>query len=279
MPNIHPTAIVDRECELAEDVEIGPYCIVRGKVRVGAGVRLISHVVVEGPAELGEQTLLYPNVCLGFPAQDFKFKPGSPTAGVVVGRQCAFREGVTIHAASNEHTPTRLGDSVYMMANAHIGHDCRVGDRVTMVNNSALGGHVVVGDGATFGGTALVHQHCRVGRLAMVAGFTANTCDVAPFCTTVGRGQLVGINVVGLRRAGMPREHITRLRTAYRRAFARALTRPRMLEVLEELGADCPPVREIADFIRGAKRPIAIGRQARSPGLQGASDPEMIPES
>lgn len=276
MPTIHPTAIVDRECDLADDVEIGPWCRLEGKVILHRRVRLLSHVVVQGPATIGEDSTLYPFVTVGQPPQDFKFKPGAPTAGVVIGSACVIREQSSIHSASNDHTPTRVGSNVYMMVNAHVGHDADVGNNVVMVNNTALGGHAKVGDLVTIGGGAMVHQHCRVGRLAFLAGFTANTCDVPPFCTTIDRSRLVGINVVGLRRSGMPRDHITRVRTAYRLAFAVAVTRARMLEILDELADGCPPVAEMADFVRTAKKPVAIGRQARHAGLHAGAESGMI---
>src|SRR5689334_22475420 len=105
MPVIHPTAAVSREIELADDVEIGPYCVLNGRVTLGAGVRLLGNNYVSGPVWIGEGTIVYPFTCVGFPPQDVKFKPGDVTAGVVIGKQCILREHVTIHAASNEHTP------------------------------------------------------------------------------------------------------------------------------------------------------------------------------
>ncbi len=181
MPVIHPTASVAPGAELADDVEIGPYCTVSGQSRLAAGVKLIGHVYLSGPVTIGEGTTVYPFVCIGFPPQDVKFKLGDKTAGVVIGKQGLIREHATIHAASNDHTPTTVGDKIFMMVNTHLGHDARVGNGVVMVNNSAVGGHGQLHDNVTLGGGALVHQFCRVGRLAMMSGGIAVSVDVPPF--------------------------------------------------------------------------------------------------
>ncbi len=256
MPTIHPSALIGPEVALADDVHIGPFCVLNGRVRLGEGVRLVGHVCIEGPVSIGDETTVYPFACLGFPGQDFKFKLGSATAGVVIGRGCLIREHVTVHAATNEHTPTALGDRVFMMANSHAGHDARVGNGVVMVNNSAVGGHAQVQDGAILSGGALVHQFNRIGRLAFMAGGTAVSVDVPPFCMVTGNNVMHGINKVGLRRSGMARDHVTMVHEAYRKALSQPLTREEMVRELERLGAECAPVMEMARFVATAKRPI-----------------------
>jgi UDP-N-acetylglucosamine acyltransferase len=257
MPQIHPSAIVSPEAELAPDVEIGPYCIVSGPVRFGAGVRLIAAVHIAGPVTIGEGTVLYPHACIGFPAQDYKIKPGDPTAGVVLGARCIIREHATIHAATSRETPTRVGDRVFLMVNAHIGHDARVESGVIMVNNSAIGGHAHLAEGVTLGGATVVHQYDRVGRLAFISGGSAFSTDVPPFCMGWKRNQLAGLNLVGLRRSGVPRDQITIARQAYRQAFRSGVSKPEMLEVLRRLGSRSPLVVEMAEFIAQSTRPIA----------------------
>lgn len=259
MPVIHPTASVSSEAELADSVEIGPYCVLSGRVRLGAGVRLLGNVYISGPVTIGEGTVVYPFACLGFPPQDVKFKPGDATAGVAIGSHGILREHVTIHAASNNHTPTTVGDRVFMMVNTHLGHDVRVGNDVVMVNNSAVGGHGVLGDNVTLGGGALVHQFCRIGRLAFMSGGIAVSADIPPFCLADERNRLKGINQVGLRRAGMPRDQITEVRRAFRDVLRPALPKQEMIRILEDRGKTCPPVAEIARFIAEAKRPICPG--------------------
>jgi UDP-N-acetylglucosamine acyltransferase len=256
MPQVHPTASVSREAILADDVQIGPMCVLDGPVRLAPGVRLIGNVYIQGPASIGENTILYPFACIGFPPQDYKFKPGDRTAGVVIGRDCLIREHATVHAASNDHTPTSIGDKVFMMANSHIAHDCRVGNSVIMVNNCAIAGHSQLGDNVTLSAAALVHQFNRVGRLGFVSGASALTNEMPPFCVAWGRNQMIGINLVGLRRSGMPREHITLIRRAYREAFRSRVPKAEALAILRQIGSECPPVMEMADFVATARRAI-----------------------
>ncbi len=274
MPTIHPSALIGPEVELADDVHIGPYCVLNGRVNLGKGVRLVGHVCLEGPISIGDETTVYPFACLGFPGQDFKFKLGSATAGVVIGGGCLIREHVTVHAATNENTPTRVGDRVFMMANAHAGHDARIGNGVVMVNNSALAGHAQAHDGAILSGGALVHQFNRIGRLAFMAGGTAVSVDVPPFCLVTGNNVMHGINLVGLRRSGMPREHVTRVRQAYREVLGEPMTREEMVRELERLGADCPPVLEMARFIAESKKVCPPAERLR--GKRDAAVMDMV---
>ena len=257
MPTVHPTSHISKEADLAADVEIGPLCVITGRVSLGKGVRLIGSVYINGPVAIGEGTILYPGACIGFPAQDYKIKPGDPTAGVVIGANCIIREHVTVHAATKQDEPTRLGDKVFMMVNAHVGHDARVGNNVVMVNNSAIGGHSRLFDNVTLGGAALLHQFDRIGRLAFVSGGSAISTDIPPFCMAWKRNQLAGLNLVGMRRGGFPRDQITTVREAYRRAFRSGVSKPEMLGILNDLGRSCPPVAEIAEFVAAATRPLA----------------------
>lgn len=259
MPSIHPAASISPEAELADGVEIGPHCVLTGAVKLGPGVRLLGHNYIAGPVTIGEGTIIYPFACIGFPPQDVKFKPGDKTAGVAIGKSCQLREHVTIHAASNDHTPTTVGDKVFMMVNAHLGHDVKVGNNVIMVNNSAVGGHGQLHDNATLGGGVLVHQYGRVGRLAFISGGLAVSTDVPPFCMVGERNRLNGLNLVGLRRSGVPREQITVLRRVFREALWRVIRKDEMLRILDERAQGCPPVAEIAEFVRGTRRSICPG--------------------
>jgi UDP-N-acetylglucosamine acyltransferase len=271
-PVIHPTAIVGRECELAEGVEVGPYCIVSGRVKLAQGVRLLSHVQLSGPVEVGENTKIYPFASLGFPPQDVKWKDGNPTAGVKIGRDCLIRENVTIHLASKPDRPTTVGDRCFLMVASHLGHDARIGNNVTLVNNVLLAGHAEIGDNVTLGGGAGIHQFTRIGRLAFVTGLAGVSMDVPPFCVVGDRNTIHGLNLVGLRRNGVPRDHITLLRNAFRSALRVKLPRKEMLAILKDLGKDCPPVMEVHDFVASAKRPIC-------PGTGGAAGPDDQDES
>lgn len=267
MATIHPSASVSPQAVLGPGVEIGPFCVVSGPVTLGAGVRLVGNVYVSGPAEIGENTIVYPFSCLGFPGQDWKFKPGDATPGVKVGNNCILREHVTIHSATKPDRPTTVGDRCMLMVNTHLGHDARIGNDVVMVNNSALAGHADLGDNATLSGSVGLHQFVRVGRFVFMSAGVGVSMDVPPFCVVPERQRMEGINRVGLRRAGFPREHITALDEAFRKVFRPGnLSRAEMIAKLEEIADGCPPVLEMAQFVRESKRGICPG-SGRPPRL------------
>jgi UDP-N-acetylglucosamine acyltransferase len=277
MPTIHASAVVDPSAEIADDVVIGPGCVVVGPVKLAAGVQLLANVYLQGPLTVGERTRFWPGACIGSDPQDYKVKPGFPTAGVTIGADCLIREGVTVHAATKTDAPTRVGDRVFMMVNSHAGHDAQVGNDVILVNGAVLAGHVQVFDKATISGNAGIHQFCRVGRFAFISGMSAIATEVPPFCVTHSRNTLAGMNFVGMRRNGFSREDITLARKAYRETFRKNLPRAEMIARLEEIakegpgggvreGGPCPAVVEMAEFVKSAKRPIcpwrpAIGRR------------------
>lgn len=256
---IHASAYVDPEAHLEEGVVIGPRCHVGAGVRLAKGVRLLANVHIEGPATIGEGTTVYPYAVIGMPGQDFKFSPGDPTPGVVVGSGCVIREHVTIHAATKDEHPTTVGDKCYFMVASHVGHDCVVGNGVILVNNALLAGHVTVSDKATLSGNTAVHQFCRVGRLAFISGGVATAMDVPPFCLCDQINATSGLNLVGMRRSGMPKESIDAIRYAFRTVISKSLPRAEAVQTLQELGKADPYVRELADFVAQSKRGIGRG--------------------
>jgi UDP-N-acetylglucosamine acyltransferase len=260
MPTVHPTAIVSPDAHLADDAVVGPYCVLEGPVRLGPGVRLVSHVVVRGPATIGAGTQVWPFAALGCPPQDYKFGPDSVTAGVAIGQRCIIRESATVHAATKPDRPTTVGDGVFLMACTHVAHDCTIEDEVILVNYAGVAGHAHIGRKATLSGQVGVHQFCRVGRLAFMSAGTAVSTDVPPFCVVNERQRLGGINLVGMRRNGIDRAEVTAVREAFRKALRVSLPRAEMLGVLEDLARSSPAVGEIAEFVRTAKRPICPGR-------------------
>lgn len=254
MPTIHPTASVDRHAELADSVEIGPYCNLAGKVTVGDGTRMIANVTIQGPTTIGARNLIYPYCCLGYAPQDRSFDPRKEGAGLVIGDDNVFREFVTVNRAKTEHATT-IGNRNYWMANAHAGHDCIVGDDCTFANGVLLAGHVTVDDRAFFGGNSGIHQFCRVGRLGMLAGTESGTQDVPPFCIMIARNRIGTLNLVGLRRAGY-RDHVKPLQEAFDILFTRGHTNQTAVKLIEaELSHD-PLCMELAQFVRTSKRGI-----------------------
>ncbi len=269
--SVHPTAIVSDEAQLGDGVEIGAYCIVRGPVTLGDGVRLISHVCIDGPGQIGAGTIVHPFVRLGGSAQDRKIGPEDVTAGFVVGEAGIIREYATVHAATNDHTPTSVGDRIFMMCASHVGHDARVGNDVNLINGCLLAGHVVVEDNVNISGNAAVHQHCHIGRLGMVSGGVVLTMDMLPFCTAILRNRIAGVNLVGMRRAGMDRLEIQAVRDAYRDLVRTGMARQDLIAELRARGEGrFPALLEMASFAENAKRGLAPGlRTARRDSFEG----------
>jgi len=271
---IHPSAVLSPEVKLGEGVKIGPGCVLTGSVELGDHVELVAMVYLQGPVKIGARTRLWPGACVGADPQDYKVKPGFATPGVVIGEDCLIREHVTIHSATRPEAPTRLGNRVFMMAASHVGHDGHVHDDVVLVNNVLLAGHVEVFEKATIGGSTAVHQFCRIGRHAFLSGLCAIATDVPPYGVTVNRNNLVSINMVGMRRGGVSREHVTLARRAFREVFRRNLPRPAMIETLARLDQEaggCVPIRQMLEFVQTAKRPICPYRgNPRITGESGA---------
>lgn len=264
MTDIHPTAIVDPRAELADDVVIGPYCVVGPRVELGEGVVLDAHVVVTGRTLLGAGSRVFSFACLGHRPQDMKWK-GEETE-LIIGENNQIREHVTMHpGTTGGGGVTRVGRGGLFMAAIHIAHDCHIGDDVIMANNATLGGHVEIQDGAYLGGLCAVHQYVRIGHQAMIGGLAGVENDVIPYGTVFGnRADLSGLNIVGMRRRGFPREEINKLRTAYRLLFAPEGTFAERLADVAEQFADQPRVMEIVQFIQSAgHRAICLPRTNR----------------
>ena len=247
---IHPTAQVAAEARIGTDVVIGPYSVVGADARVEHGVVLESHVVVAGRTDIGPGTRIYPFASIGHPPQDLKYR-GEPSR-LGIGANNVIREHVTMNPGTEGGGMiTRVGDHCLIMVGAHVAHDCQLGDNVIMANNATLAGHVQVGDFAILGGLSAVHQFVRIGKHAMIGGLSGLENDVIPYGSVMGnRAHLSGLNIVGLKRRGFPRQVIHELRKAYRLLFAEEGTMSeRMADVTEEFG-DVEPVMEIVNFIR-----------------------------
>jgi UDP-N-acetylglucosamine acyltransferase len=257
---VHPTAIVHEGARLAEDVEVGPYCVIGPDVGLARGVRLLSHVVLEGVTEIGEDCVIHAFANLGGPPQHLGHK-GEPTR-LVIGARNQIREHVTMHTGTvMGRGVTTVGSDGLFMVGSHVAHDCIVGDRAVFANNATLGGHVQVGDQVFMGGLSAAHQHTRIGRHAFVGGLAPLTKDVIPYALVGNDAHLEGINLVGLKRRGFAREVINDLRAAYRMLFADEGTfQERVDDVSRVFGASAE-VTEIVDFIRAdANRPLCLPR-------------------
>jgi UDP-N-acetylglucosamine acyltransferase len=259
MSQVHPTAIVHPGAELGVDVQVGPYCIVGPRVELGDRTHLLSHVVVEGTTQIGEDCVVHPFAYLGGPPQHLAHK-GEDTR-LIVGDRNHIREHVTFHTGTMlDQGLTQIGSDGLYMVGCHVAHDCIVGNRVVVANNAAMGGHVKVGDNVFIGGLAGLHQHSRVGGGAFIGAGAVVTKDVIPFGSVWGNhAHLEGLNLVGLRRRGYTREAINTLRAAYRLLFADEGTFQERLDDTAQTFADVPEVMAIVDFIRvDGTRPLCL---------------------
>ena len=252
MNNIHPTAVIHPTAKIDPSAVVEPYAIVGEDSVIGAGTRIGAHAVVEF-ATIGKDNRLFPGCFVGTAPQDLKYA-GDKTR-IILGDRNTIRECAHLNRGTLATRETRIGSGCLIMAFTHIAHDCRVGDNVILVNNSGLAGHVEVGDGAIISTQVGVHQFTRVGRGSMISAGSMVGKDVPPFCIAQGdRARLRGLNMVGLRRSGLPRDTIAAVREAYRTIFLSgllledALTRAKACAVAEVL--------EIVRFIESSKRGV-----------------------
>lgn len=249
MVNVHATAVVDKNAKLGAGVKIGPFCVVGPEVSLGDGVVLHSHAVVTGRTTLGAECEVFPFASIGHVPQDQKYH-GEPSR-LEIGSNTVMREHVTINPGTEGGGMlTSVGSHCLLMVGAHVAHDCRIGDHVILVNNATLAGHVTIGDNAILGGLCAVHQFVRVGAYGFVGGMSGVEKDVIPFGMVLGnRAYLSGLNIVGLKRHGFPRERIHELRQAYRMLFASEGTLMERLEDVDKMFSANPLVRQIVEFI------------------------------
>jgi UDP-N-acetylglucosamine acyltransferase len=227
---IHPTAIVDPGARLGAEVEIGPYSIIGARAIIGDKCILQSHVVIEGSVRMGAGNFIGHGVIIGPMPQDLGFKP-EIRSGVEIGQGNVIREYCTIHRGAGEGTNTVVGDGSFLMVGAHLGHDCRIGNGVVIANNCLLAGHVRIDDRAFIGGGSRFHQDIRIGRLVMAEGrFTKN---LPPFMIAA-KNQVFGMNIVGLRRAGLSQAERDEIKRAFKLLYRSGLNTKQALEKAAE---------------------------------------------
>jgi len=260
---IHPTALIEKGARVSSDAEVGPYCIVGSSVVLGDGVKLHSHVVIHGETAIGDRTTVFSHAVLGGEPQIRGNKPQATR--LVIGEDNVIREAVTVSRGSQGgRGVTTIGNRNYLMAGCHVGHDCVVGDDVTLTNGVQLGGHVQVGDGVIMGGNSAAQQFGRIGKYAFVSGLSGVTTDVIPYGIAIGlHVRLGGLNLVGLRRRGVPRPNIHALRAAFRAIFLEwdGSIQDNAKRAAAEWSA-FPEVMDVTSFILAdAKRPITPARR------------------
>ena len=254
---VHPTAILEGKVVLGDGVEIGPYAFVSGDVIIGEGTKVGAYTHIVGRVRIGRDNRIHHSVSIGQPPQDLSYK-GEETE-VVIGDGNVIREFVTIHRASGEGKRTVVGNGTYLMAYVHIAHNCEVGDGVIVANSAQLAGYVVVERRAFVSGVLGIHQWARVGELAMVGGMTRLNRDAPPYFMTVGYDpKVVGLNLVGLRRAGFSREEIEVLKEAYRTIYRSSLPLEEALKILSERYPEDPHIAHLVSFFRTTRRGVIL---------------------
>ena len=268
MATIDPSARIEPGAVIAQNVSIGPYCTIGANVTVGDGCRLVAHVHLAGHTAIGERTVIYPFASLGTPPQSVKYRGGATR--LVVGADCDIREGVTMNIGTeDDRGVTEVGDRCFLMVGAHVAHDCKVGSDVTFANNVALGGHVSIGNHVVFGGGVAVRQFVRIGDGAMIVGLSGVRADVIPWGMAHGPlADLVGVNVVGLRRKGFAKADIHRLREAYQALFFGDGEFRARVDRVADTFSDSALVTDMIAFIRSRERPLtmAVHRAAAESG-------------
>jgi UDP-N-acetylglucosamine acyltransferase len=259
---VHPTALVSPEADLADDVQVGAYAVLEGPVRLGPGCVVRPTAQLIGPLTMGRGNDVGRGTVLGERPQHLR-DPGE-SSELIVGDGNIFRENVTVHRGTSATGRTVLGSHNFLMTGAHVAHDCVIGSHCILANNALVGGHCTVGERVFLSGNSAVHQFMRVGRLALLSGISATSHDLPPFMILQGINNIVGVNVVGMRRAGLTGEQITAVRTAYRILFLQGKPVPVAVAQIErELGA-VDVVAELVGFIRQSTHGICAARDRRA---------------
>jgi UDP-N-acetylglucosamine acyltransferase len=252
---IHPTAVIAPEVELADDVEVGALAILDGKITVGSGSIIRPGAYLFGTITMGRANIVHTGAVLGEAPQHLKYK-GEPTS-LEIGDENIFREHVTVHRGTTHSMKTVIGNQNFLMAGAHVAHDCVVGDRCILTNGCLVAGHCIIEDNVILSGNSAVHQFCHVGRLALLSGCSASTKDVPPFVIQQGIDCVSGVNLIGMKRAGMTGEQINAVRLAFRILYRDGLVLPAAVAKLEHDMGQVDVVQEIMRFLRNCTRGIS----------------------
>lgn len=256
LQRVHPTAVIGPDVELSEDTTVGPFAVLDGRITVGPGCTIGQGARLVGDVTLGSNNQVFAYAVLGEKPQHQKYAD-EPTR-VEIGDNNVFREFVTIHRGTTHSWKTVIGCNNFFMAMSHVAHDCVVGNNCMLANGGLLAGHCTIGDNVVLSGHSALHQFCKMGRVSMLSGVSGSSKDVPPFMIVQGINKILGVNVVGMRRAGIPSPHIDAVRRAYFLLFKLGLTVSQGIDrMLAEVG-HIPEVRELADFIGSANRGITL---------------------
>jgi UDP-N-acetylglucosamine acyltransferase len=249
---VHPTAIVDPTAKIATDVTIGPYAVIGAHAVIGARSAIASHVVIEADVTIGADNVIDHAAIIGTAPQDLSFSPERKTR-VEIGDENVIREHCTIHRGSAGGSATKMGNKNFLMAGAHVGHNCEIGNNVIIANNCLLGGHVRVGDAAFLGGGCVFHQNMSVGRLAITQGASAFSKDIPPFVIAAERNYVFGLNVIGLRRGGFSANDRDEIKAAFKLVYVSRLNVGEAIKKASTMKLG-DAAREFIDFVASAKK-------------------------
>ena len=249
MPKISPHAVIDPKAEIADDVEVGPFCVIGPQVKIDSGCRLLNNVTILGRTTIGKDNVFFPNAVIGAAPQDKKFK--GETTELVIGNANVFREAVTAHVGTEVAGGiTRIGDNGLYMVNAHIGHDARMGNGVVLANNVMIAGHVVCENNVAIMGGVGIHHFVTVGESSYIGAYSRIHYDVPPFCKVDGADIVRGLNKVGLRRAGYTDGDIETLEAAYRKLFGRKKPMAVAMAEFDLQNGVHPQVKQMVEFLQ-----------------------------
>ena len=255
--SIHPTAIIDSKAEIDSNVEIGPYVVIDGAVKIKRGTRVMAHAYITGWTEIGADNEIHPGVVLGDAPQDKAYK-GQETY-LRIGDRNIIREHVQVHRGTAAGSATIIGNDNFLMATSHVGHNCKLGDNVILANGALLGGHVEVGNNVFLSGNCVVHQFVRIGDYALMRGLSGTSRDVPPYAIIDWQHTVRGVNVVGLKRAGFDDKRIRAIRAAFRILFRKGRNLSLAMKEVEESGRANRDVLALLEFIKSSKRGVCFG--------------------
>src|SRR5262245_17444516 len=254
---IHPTAVIDPKAEIDGDVEIGPYVVIEGRVRIKRGTRVMAHACLTGWTDIGEDNEIHPGAVLGGAPQD-KAYTGAETY-LHIGDHNIFREHVQIHRATAPATATTIGNHNVVMATSHVGHNCKLWYHIVLANGALLGGYVEVGNSVFISGNCAVHQFVRIGDYALMRGLSGTSRDVPPYAIVDWQHTVRGVNVIGLKRAGFDDKRIREIREAFRILFRKGRNLALAIKEINSRGNINGDVLALLDFIRSSKRGVCGG--------------------
>jgi UDP-N-acetylglucosamine acyltransferase len=255
--SIHSTAVIDSRADIDSDVEIGPYVVIEGPVKIKRRTRIMAQAYVTGWTEIGEDNEIHPGAMLGGAPQDRAYQ-GQETY-LKIGNQNVIREHAQVHRGTVAHSSTIIGSHNFLMATAHVGHNCTLGDNVVLANGALLGGYVDVGNNVFISGNCVVHQFIRIGDYAIMRGLSGTSRDVPPFAIIDWQHTVRGVNVVGLKRAGFDERRIRTIREAFRILFRKGRNLSIALREVEKSMRADDDVMTLVEFIRSSKRGVCFG--------------------